>query len=161
MVAEESSGRSTTSRRPKPKKAPARSTKAKRAPASKSPSTRSAAFTAIEARLLEHARAFPGAFEDYPWGERVMKVNKKVFVFFGQLGGNLTVTCKLPKSGATALMAPFASPTGYGLGKSGWVTSVFQEGDDVPVPLLLEWITESYDAIASKKNARAKARAPR
>ena len=26
----------------------------------------------------------PGAMEDFPWGERVVKVNKKIFVFMGK-----------------------------------------------------------------------------
>ena len=50
-----------------------------------------------------------------------------------------------------ALDLPFASPTGYGLGKSGWVTARFSAGEDVPVPLLREWIAESYRAVAPAK----------
>jgi hypothetical protein len=46
---------------------------------------------------------------------------------------------------------PFASSTRYGLGKSGWVTAKFEPGDKVPVEMLLEWITESYRAIAPKR----------
>jgi CheY-like chemotaxis protein len=46
---------------------------------------------------------------------------------------------------------PFAKPTGYGLGKSGWVSTSFDDGDQDPVPLLLEWIDESYRAVAPKR----------
>jgi hypothetical protein len=50
-------------------------------------------------------------------------------------------------------MQPFAEPTGYGMGKSGWVTSSFGKRDTVPVELLCEWMKESYRAIAPKKLA--------
>jgi hypothetical protein len=63
----------------------------------------------------------------------------------------LTVTTKLPDSNQAALMLPFTAPTGYGMGKSGWVTSQFKPGDDVPVALLTKWIDESYRAVAPKK----------
>ena len=48
-------------------------------------------------------------------------------------------------------MLPFARPTGYGLGKSGWVTADFSEGRAPPVDLLKQWIDESYRSQAPKK----------
>ena len=33
--------------------------------------------------LRKVAKAYPGAWEDHPWGETVYKVGKKVFVFLG------------------------------------------------------------------------------
>jgi len=104
--------------------------------------------------LIEYALAFPGAFEDHPWGERVAKVGKKVFVFFGRSEPGeprLIVVVKLPKSGLAALDQSFAEPTGYGLGKSGWVSAIFHPGDRPPIELLRAWIQESYRAIAPKK----------
>jgi predicted DNA-binding protein (MmcQ/YjbR family) len=50
-----------------------------------------------------------------------------------------------------ALDLPFADPTAYGLGKSGWVTARFERPSDVPLQLLRAWIAESYRAIAPKK----------
>jgi predicted DNA-binding protein (MmcQ/YjbR family) len=47
-------------------------------------------------------------------------------------------------------MFAFASPTGYGLGKSGWITARFGKKDKVPLGLLEAWIDESYRAIAPK-----------
>ena len=35
----------------------------------------------LAARLRKYALSFPEAYEEFPWGERVAKVNKKVFVF--------------------------------------------------------------------------------
>ena len=48
-----------------------------------------------EAELRKFALAYPETYEDSPWGERVVKVNKKVFVFFHVPSSNLYVTVKL------------------------------------------------------------------
>jgi predicted DNA-binding protein (MmcQ/YjbR family) len=111
------------------------------------------ASTATRARaaLRKLALAYPGAHEDFPWGESVIKVKKKVFVFLGREGDDLSVSVKLPISGAVALTLPFAEPTGYGLGKGGWVTASFGPRDKPPIDMLEEWIDESYRAIAPKK----------
>jgi predicted DNA-binding protein (MmcQ/YjbR family) len=101
--------------------------------------------------LLAHALTYPGAWEDNPWGERVAKVAKKVFVFLGvPTPKAVSVSVKLPSSGSMALTLPFATATGYGLGKAGWVTARFEGGDDVPQDLLEAWIEESYRAVAPK-----------
>jgi predicted DNA-binding protein (MmcQ/YjbR family) len=79
-------------------------------------------------------------------------VRKKVFVFFGMPEGStypVGMTVKLRESQALALAQPGASPSGYGLGKAGWVTIEFTEG--IPVEMLREWIDESYRAVAPKK----------
>jgi predicted DNA-binding protein (MmcQ/YjbR family) len=104
--------------------------------------------------LREYALSFPGATEDFPWGERVAKVKGKVFVFLGSdpvPGGPMGLSVKLPESGQDALDLPFAKPTGYGLGKSGWVTATFESGDDPPLEILKGWIRESYRAVAPKR----------
>jgi predicted DNA-binding protein (MmcQ/YjbR family) len=103
-------------------------------------------------KLLKTALAYPDAWKDHPWGETVVKVGKKVFVFFGLPRGGLSVTCKLPHTFDVALSTfSFAEATGYGLGASGWVTARFEGKDKVPLPLLLEWIDESYRAVAPRK----------
>lgn len=104
-----------------------------------------------EASLRRYALEFPESHEDFPWGERVVKVRKKVFVFMGLPDGALSLSVKLPESQTVALMLPFAEPTGYGLGKSGWVTARFTKSERPPVGLLEEWIEESYRAVAPKK----------
>ena len=78
-------------------------------------------------------------------------VDGKPFLILGGEEPRLSVTTKLPLSGRLALLLPFATPTGYGLGKSGWVTGDFGATDEVPVERLCEWIDESYRAIAPKK----------
>ena len=45
----------------------------------------------------------------------------------------------------------FTSPTGYGLGRGGWVTSAFDADEDPPVDILCDWIEESYRAVAPKR----------
>jgi predicted DNA-binding protein (MmcQ/YjbR family) len=103
-------------------------------------------------QLLEQALSYPEAWEDHPWGESVVKVRKKVFVFLGvPEDGHLGCSLKLPESGPFILAEDFAEPTGYGLGKSGWVSLTFAVDDpDVPLDLLFELIDESYRAVAPK-----------
>lgn len=115
-----------------------------------------------EMALRRYALGFPEAREDFPWGERVIKVGKKVFVFMGVPDGRLSLSVKLPVSQIVALMLPFTEPTGYGLGKSGWVTARFEADEGAPEDLLREWIEESYRAVAPKKLvASLDGRAPR
>lgn len=105
----------------------------------------------VASQLRDFALRFPEAREEFPWGERVAKVRGKVFVFLGREGEDLGLSVKLPSSGIVALGLPFVSPTGYGLGKSGWVTARFGPRDKPPVELLQTWIEESYRAVAPKK----------
>ncbi|MGH7601792.1 MAG: MmcQ/YjbR family DNA-binding protein [bacterium] len=100
----------------------------------------------------EFALSFPEAVEEFPFGHSVIKVNKKAFVFLGtNEEGKATIALKLPHSGEQVRKLSCAQPTGYGLGKSGWVT-VALASRDTPSPKTLRlWIEESYHAIASKK----------
>ena len=107
----------------------------------------------IHKSLLKHALSFPEAWEDHPWeGDAVVKVNKKIFAFFGSADpSRIGIAVKLPVEGDYARSLPYCTPTGYGLGKSGWVSAEFGPGDDVPVDMLKDWIDESYRTIAPKK----------
>lgn len=109
------------------------------------------ALAAAEDALREVMLSYPEATEDFPWGHRAGKVKGKMFLILALEADGLHVTTKLPQSNEAALMMPFCTPTGYGLGKSGWVTSLFQSGDDVPVALLTRWVDESFRAVAPKK----------
>lgn len=115
---------------------------------------RNAKVTQTELTLREYAMSFPQATEDFPWGHRAIKVNKKAFVFMGtDEDGRFGISVKLPVTGGVALTLPFCRPTGYGLGKSGWVDAGFPAGTqsgDVPVGLLKQFIEESYRAVAPK-----------
>ena len=116
------------------------------------------AIAKAEAALRAHALALPQATEHFPWGDRAIKVKGKVFVFMSVDAPTLSLSTKLPVSAGVALLLPFAEPTGYGLGKAGWVSASFEPGDQPPVEMLCDWIDESYQAVAPAKLA-AEARA--
>lgn len=106
--------------------------------------------------ILKELRAFglgyPGAHTKSPWpGHLDLAVKDKTFAYLSLEGEPLKISCKLPGSHVAALMLPFAEPTGYGLGKSGWVTATFASGDVPPVDLLKTWIDESYRCQAPKR----------
>lgn len=122
-------------------------------PAMRSGSSSGAGLLAIEAQLREHAMAKPEATEHFPWGERAIKVKGKVFLFMRADAQQLSLSTKLPQSGQVALLLPFATPTGYGLGKAGWVSAAFSPSDQLPVDMLCSWIDESYQAVAPAKLA--------
>ena len=106
-------------------------------------------------KVREFALGLPGATEEFPWGESVAKVNKKVFVFLGIDDGSyplgVTVKLKDEEAHAHALTSPGAEPAGYGLGKSGWVRIPLEEQGAPAAELLCDWVEESYRVIAPKK----------
>ncbi|WP_257458066.1 MmcQ/YjbR family DNA-binding protein [Archangium lipolyticum] len=107
----------------------------------------------FEMALRETGMGYPEVTEDFPWGHRTLKVKGKAFVFLTLTAEGLSLSVKLPQSNSAALMMPFATPTGYGLGKSGWVSALFGARDTPPLELLRQWLAESYRAVAPKKLA--------
>jgi predicted DNA-binding protein (MmcQ/YjbR family) len=106
----------------------------------------------LRARLRQFALGLPEAHEDFPWGERVVKVNKKVFVFLGMdetdtpgMGVKLSL-----ESHEQALTVAGAAPSGYGLGRAGWV-SMPLHGEVPPLDVLTSWVEESYRLVAPKR----------
>lgn len=106
----------------------------------------------------DHAQAFalrfPGAYAEHPWGQTVVKVKNRVFLFVnGAIApeDGVSLSVKLPRSGADVLELPLAEPMGYGMGKHGWVTLIIMRGDELPPQLLEAWIDESYRAVAPKR----------
>jgi predicted DNA-binding protein (MmcQ/YjbR family) len=106
----------------------------------------------VHGQLGAFALSLPGAFEDFPWGERVAKVNRKVFVFLGHddEAGPRLMTVKLVESHGHALALEGAEPSGYGLGRAGWV-NVPLDAEGVTLELLRDWIEESYRIVAPKR----------
>jgi predicted DNA-binding protein (MmcQ/YjbR family) len=103
----------------------------------------------LEAWLRTLALTYPEAHEDFPWGERVVKVRGKIFCFLWGNDDHVGFTVKLPASHEFARMMG-AEPTGYGLGRSGWVTLRLGDGDAPDRDLLAGWLDESYRAVAPK-----------
>ncbi|MFF8258757.1 MmcQ/YjbR family DNA-binding protein [Streptomyces virginiae] len=110
--------------------------------------------------VREFALGLPEAFEDHPWGpeDRVVKVNKKIFVFLGNTDGpgqpGLSVKLKDEALHGHAMTAPGAEPTGYGLGRSGWVSVPLAEKGAPSVQVLCEWVEESYRTVALKRHVK-------
>lgn len=111
----------------------------------------------LRTKLRDFALGLPEAHEDLPWGERVVKVKKKVFVFLGmdRDPDQFRFSVKLPESRHSALALPFCSPTGYGLGKSGWVSATLEKKEQISFEQLRQWVLESYCAVAPKTLAAA------
>ena len=104
-----------------------------------------------EQMLRKAALSYPEAVEDFPWGERTIKVRGKIFLFLGHDREQLNLTVKLPQSADAALGLPFCSPTRYRLGRSGWVTARFPKDKEIPLDMFRDWIDESYHAVAPSK----------
>ncbi|MBX9670343.1 MAG: MmcQ/YjbR family DNA-binding protein [Candidatus Obscuribacterales bacterium] len=94
--------------------------------------------------------AFPETQEDHPWEHSAFKVKKKTFVFMALDADGLRLSFKLDQSLFNTLALPMCEPTGYGLGKSGWVTASFESGDNVPMSHVERWIDERFRLIAPK-----------
>ena len=106
--------------------------------------------------IVQELRAWgltlPGAHRKSPWLEHDdLAVKDKTFAYLPAQGHPFSLSVKLPYTGYEALQLPFAEPTGYGLGKSGWVS--FRPAEDAIPPLdqLKAWIKESYRAQAPRK----------
>ena len=112
----------------------------------------SEATDSILAELRAFGLTYPGAHSKSPWPDHDdLAVNDKTFAYLPKAGEDFSLSVKLPYTGEVALDLPYAKPTAYGLGKSGWVS--FSPAEDAIPPLdqLKEWIDESYRAQAPKK----------
>jgi predicted DNA-binding protein (MmcQ/YjbR family) len=110
------------------------------------------ATEAIMNELRAFGLTYPGAHGKAPWpGHDDLAVNDKTFAYLAAEGEPFSISCKLKYTGEAALQLPFAKPTGYGLGKSGWVTFTPSEAEMPSIEQLKEWIDESYRARAPRK----------
>jgi predicted DNA-binding protein (MmcQ/YjbR family) len=108
------------------------------------------------AALLKAIRAFalalPGTQPKSPWpGHDDVAVNDKTFLYLGVHDDQVSVGVKLRLSGAEVLRLPSAKPMAYGLGKSGWVSIVFDPSAGAPLDTIRRWVMESYRAQAPKR----------
>ena len=108
------------------------------------------------AATLKKLKAFglslPGTQPKAPWpGHDDVAVNNKTFTYLSEHDGALSISVKLPVSREAALLLPGAKPTGYGLGKSGWV-SLRYPADALPqLEPMMRWMLESYRVQAPKR----------
>ena len=111
-----------------------------------------AELRAFGPELRAFGLTYPGAHSKSPWPDHDdLAVNDKTFAYLPKAGEPFGLSVKLPYTGEVALDLPYASPTGYGLGKSGWVSFSPAEGDIPAIDQLKEWFDESYRAQAPKK----------
>jgi predicted DNA-binding protein (MmcQ/YjbR family) len=110
----------------------------------------------ILAKLRAFGLVLPGAHSKSPWPEHDdLAVNDKTFAYLPAAGRPFTLSCKLPYTGYEALQLPFAKPTAYGLGKSGWVSFAPAEDEIPSLDQLKEWVEESYRAQAPRRLVKA------
>ena len=104
------------------------------------------------AELRAWGLTLPGAHAKAPWPEHDdLAVNDKTFAYLPAKGQPFSLSCKLPYTGYEALQLPYAKPTAYGLGKSGWVSFTPPEDQLPELDQLKEWVEESYRAQAPKR----------
>jgi predicted DNA-binding protein (MmcQ/YjbR family) len=106
----------------------------------------------IVARLPRAERVDVAAWD----GEPTFRVNGRTFIFSSPDASGISV--KLPKEEAAAVVAtdPKADPTGYGLGRHGWISvSIPTAASPRRWREIEEWIRTSYTLVAPRKLARA------
>lgn len=103
-------------------------------------------------KLKSFGLSLPGTTPKSPWpGHDDVAVNGKTFTYLSDHGDSLSMSVKLPVSGAELLSMPNAKPTGYGLGKSGWVSFRFDGEHPLDEVTAKRWMMESYRAQAPKR----------
>ena len=106
----------------------------------------------VVARLPQAERVDVEAWD----GEPTFRVRGKTFIFSAPDASSISV--KLSKEEAAAVVAtdPSAEPTGYGLGRHGWISvSIPNTTSAKRWREIEEWIRTSYTLVAPKKLARA------
>ena len=105
--------------------------------------------------LQKIARSFPGAWEDYPWGDVVYKVGQKIFLFLGGGGDTSIVTLKATPADADVLATrPGISRAAY-IGRYGWISVTI--ASDADLAFASDLIATSYALVAPKKRSRGPA----
>jgi predicted DNA-binding protein (MmcQ/YjbR family) len=99
--------------------------------------------------LRNYALGFPGAWEDYPWGDVVYKVGEKIFLFLGGGGDTSIVTLKATPADADVLaQRPGIERAAY-VGRFGWISVTIASEEDLE--FTKDLIATSYTLIAPKK----------
>ncbi|MGD9966650.1 MAG: MmcQ/YjbR family DNA-binding protein [Hyphomonadaceae bacterium] len=112
----------------------------------------------VDAKALRKAAlGYPETAEDFPWDHHAFKTpNKKAFLFLtGGEDGGFNCSMKLPYRHEEALLIKGAEPTGYGMARSGWVTFTFGPKAKPPMAKLVDYLDESWRAVAPKRLSAA------
>ena len=92
-----------------------------------------------EEALRAAALALPEAYEEFPWGERALKVRGKIFVTIVCDNGTLSLSMKLPESSKAVLERPFCDADGLRAGQKRLghhsLRPARQAADGGPAPL--------------------------
>ena len=109
-------------------------------------------MAAVMRELRAFGLGYPGAHSKSPWpGHDDLAVRDKTFAYLSAEGEPFKVSFKLPYTADAALARSYAAPTGYGLGRAGWVTFTPSEAELPPLAELKEWLDESYRAQAPRR----------
>jgi predicted DNA-binding protein (MmcQ/YjbR family) len=108
-------------------------------------------------RLEAICARLPGAerVDVEAWGgEPTFRVRGKTFVFTDT--GATGVSVKLGREEAAAVVAtePGVEPTGYGLGRHGWVSVTIGKDTKARWQQVEEWVRTSFTLVAPKKLAQ-------
>ena len=99
--------------------------------------------------LQAYCLGFEGAFEDYPWGDIVYKVGKKMFATLHAEEAGVSTTVKASPDDASFLIElPHIERAPY-IGRHGWVT--VRVSDDATLDHAKELVGVSYGLVAPKK----------
>jgi len=116
-----------------------------------SPASNMERLEQIVARLPEARRVDIEAWG----GEPTFRVGGKNFVFASADGTRISVKLSRDEAAAVVATDPQAAPTGYGLGRHGWVSVTLERGSSkARWQEVEEWIRTSYCLIAPRRLAR-------
>jgi len=103
------------------------------------------------ARLPEAERVDVEAWGDEP----TFRVRGKSFIFTDANVHALSVKLSREEAAAVVATDPLAEPTGYGLGRHGWVSVQIGDGDQTRWQQVEEWVRTSYTLVAPKSLAKS------